>query len=179
MDPLYRSVELCYANVDSVHLSIHRDEVDEFFEQNRDMISDQLGALKVEAIADKGYWFDVGRYWLKKNNEVVLFKNKGFNHQAASNPFVCRRKVSNFIETPAFAHLHTYVTTLENSFTYHKRLEHLTNHETRFVRFQYGEISEIHAANLTEAHERLNSMKEKIELFRGISNLMQGNDGEE
>ena len=30
----HRSVELCYANIDSIHLSIHRDEVDAFLEQN-------------------------------------------------------------------------------------------------------------------------------------------------
>lgn len=174
-----RSVEVCYANIDSIHLSIHRDEVDSFFYQNRDMISDQLGALKVEAIADKGYWFDVGRYWLKKNNEVVLFKNKGFNHQAAPDPYVCRRKVSNFIETPTFTHLHTYVTKLENSFTYHKLLEHPTSQESRFIRFRYGDISEIPTANLTQAREQLNSMKAKVALFRRISNTAQGMYDEE
>jgi hypothetical protein len=175
----HRTVELCYANVDSMHLSIHRDEVDAFFEQNRDMISDQLGALKVEAIADKGYWFDVGRYWLKKDNEVVLFKNKGFNHQAATSPFVSRRKVSKFIDTPAFAHLHTYITKLENSFTYHKVLEHPTIQESRYIRFRFGEIREIHTANLTEARERLKSMKAKVALFRSISTSKHEMDNEE
>lgn len=171
----HRSVELCYANIDSIHLSIHRDEVDAFLEQNRDLISDQLGALKVEAIADQGYWFDVGRYWLKKDGEVVLFKNKGFNHKAASDPFVSRRKVSRFVETPTFAHLHTYVTKIENSFTYHQRLEHRSSQESRFARFQYEEINEPHTANLTEAREQLCSMKAKVELFARISNKVQSN----
>ena len=174
----YRSVELCYANVDSIHISIHRDEVDGFFEQNKDIVSDQLGALKVEAIADKGYWFDVGRYWLKKDGEVVLFKNKGFNIKAASHAFVCRRKVINFIETPTFSHLRTYVTKIENSFTYHKRVEHQTSQESRFARFRYEEIREPHAANLTEAREQLSSMRSKIELFQLISNKMKA-EGEE
>jgi hypothetical protein len=173
----YSSVELCYANVDSIHLSIHRDEVDGFFEQNQDMISDKLGALKVEAIADQGYWFDVGRYWLKKDGEVVLFKNKGFNQNAGQNPFVCRRKVSNFIETPAFAHLRTYVMKMESSFTYNKRLEHRTSLESLFVRFRYEEIRELHTANLTEAHEQLSSMKAKVEMFQSISNKMPAEDG--
>jgi len=166
----HRSVELCYANTDSIHLSIHRDEVDAFFNQNREMISDQLGALKVEAVADQGYWFDVGRYWLKKDGEVVLFKNKGFNQKAAPDPFVSRRKVSKFIETPTFMHLSTYVTKIENSFNYHQRLEHLSSHESRYVRFQYEEINDLHSANLTEAREQLNSMKAKVELFERISN---------
>lgn len=169
----HRSVELCYANIDSIHLSIHRDEVDAFLEQNQDIISDQLGALKVEAIGDQGYWFDVGRYWLKKDGEVVLFKNKGFNHKAASDPFVSRRKVSRFVETPTFTHLQTYVTKIENSFTYHQRLEHRSSQESRFARFQYEEIKELHTANLTEAREQLSSMKTKVELFARISNKVQ------
>ena len=172
----HRSVELCYANIDSIHISIHQDEVDGFFEQHYDIISDQLGALKVEAIADQGYWFDVGRYWLKKGDEVVLFKNKGFNHNAVHHPFVCRRKVSNFIETPAFAHLQTYVTKMENSFTYHKRLEHRTSQESRFARFRYEEVSELNTANLTEAREQLSSMKAKVELFQRISNKIQSDN---
>lgn len=169
----HRSVELCYANIDSIHLSIHRDEVDAFLEQNQDIISDQLGALKVEAIGDQGYWFDVGRYWLKKDGEVVLFKNKGLNHKAAPDPFVSRRKVSKFIETPTFAHLHTYVTKIESAFNYHQRLEHRSSQESRFARFQYEEIKELHTANLTEAREQLSSMKTKVELFARISNKVQ------
>lgn len=169
----YKTVELCYANVDSIHLSIQRDEVDGFLQQNHDLISDQLGALKVEAIADQGYWFDVGRYWLKKNDEVVLFKNKGFNHKAATGSFVCRRKISNFIEAPTFTHLQTHIMKIENSFTYHKRLENLTSKESRYVRFRYEEIKDPDIANLTEAREQISTMKDKVELFQLISKKIQ------
>ena len=166
----YQSVELCYANVDSIHLSIPRHEVDSFLQQNQDLISDELGALKVEAIADQGYWFDVGRYWLKKDGDVALFKNKGFNHKAALHPFVSRCRVSSFIETPEFSHLKTRVMKIENSFTYHKRLLKQTGQESRFARFRYEEIRDLHTANFTEAEELLSSMKVKIELFQKISN---------
>lgn len=169
----HRSVELCYANIDSIHLSIHREELDAFLKQNQDIISDRLGALKIEAIGDQGYWFDVGRYWLKKDGEVVLFKNKEFNHKAASDPFISRRKVSRFVETPTFTHMQTYVTKIEKSFAYHKRLEHRSSQEFRFARFQYEEIKELHTANLTEAREQLSSMKTKVELFTHISKKVQ------
>lgn len=165
----YKNVELCYANIDSIHVSIQRDELDSFLQHNHDLISDQLGALKVEAIADKGYWFDVGRYWLMKNDKVVLFKNKGFNHKAATEPFVCRRKISKFIETPTFSHLQTHIMKMENSFTYHKRLEHLTCKESRLTRFKYEEIKDLNIANLTEAKEQMSSMRYKINLFQHIS----------
>jgi len=165
----YKSVELCYANIDSIHVSIQRDEVDGFLQQNQDLISDQLGALKVEAIADRGYWFDVGRYWLMKNEEVILFKNKGFNHKATTEPFVCRRKVSKFVETTTFSHLQTHIMKMENSFTYHKRLVHLTCKESRLTRFKYEEIKDLNTVNLTEAREQISSMKYKINLFQLIS----------
>jgi hypothetical protein len=163
------SVELCYANIDSIHLSIHREEINNFLESNQSMISDRVGDLKVEAIADRGYWFDVGRYWLKKDEDVVLFKNKGFAHKAASDPFVYRRRVSNFVETATFAHLHTYVAKIENSFTYHKRLEYSTSAESRFSRFRYAEIKDPQTAITTEACEQLSSMKMKVSLLQRIS----------
>ncbi len=169
----HRSVELCYANVDSIHLSIHRDEVEAFLAKNSNLISNQLGALKIEAIADKGYWFDVGRYWLKKDDQVVLFKNKGFNHKAALHKFVCRRKVSSFVETPTFSHLNTYVAKMENSFSYRKRLEHTITQETSYARFQYEEVKDACTANLTEAREQLSSMRAKVDLFRRISHAQK------
>lgn len=164
-----QKVELCYANVDSIHVSVHRDEVNNFFDRHQDIISDRAGMLKVEAIADSGYWFDVGRYWLKKDGAIVLFKNKGLNHKAAVGPFVQRRIVSRFIETPMFSHLRSYMMRFEQVLTYHKRLVEVEKGETRYERFQFAEISEPHISNLTEAHERLLSMPTKIELYRRIS----------
>ena len=121
----------------------------------------------------------MGKYWLKKDGEVVLFKNKGFNQNGVHNPFVCRRRVSSFIETPAFAHLRTYVVKMENSFSYHKRLEHRTAQESRFVRFRYEEIRERDTANLTEAREQLSSMKAKVELYQRVSNKVHAEDRKE
>lgn len=163
------SVEVCYTNIDSIHLSIHRDQLDTFLERNQDIISDELGALKVETISDKGYWFDTGRYWLMKNGEVVLFKNKGFNNMVASTPFVSRRRIKKLVDTETFTHLHTYTITIENSFSYHKKLENRQPLESKFVRFNYEEIQEPHIANLTVAHEQLNSKKKKINLLSRIA----------
>ena len=173
------SVELCYSNVDSIHLSIPQKEVDAFLERHRSLISENVGALKIEAIADQGYWFDVGRYWLKKDGKVVLYKNRGFAHQAASDPFVCRRKLNRLIKTPAFTHLHTYITKIEHTFTYHKRLVHPTAQESRFVRFCYEDICGPDTANLTEAREQLHSKKEKVGLFQHISDYVReaGDEG--
>ena len=97
------SAEICCANVDSLHVSIAKTEVDSFLERQKDLISDQFGCLKIQAIADLGYWFDVGRYWLKKDKEVVLFKNIGFNTKWARSEFVTKRKMHVVRKAEAFS----------------------------------------------------------------------------
>lgn len=165
----HNSVEICYSNVDSIHLSIHRDELDNFINNNKDIISNELGALKVETIADKGYWFDVGRYWLKKSSQVVLYKNKGFNHSAALTEYVCRRKVNFLIDTPNFTLINSHILKLENSFSYRKKLININSEEAIFERFKFEQIKDAHIANFTEADELLRTKKEKVDLFKRIS----------
>jgi hypothetical protein len=150
-------------------LSIQRDELENFINNNKNIISNELGALKVEAIADKGYWFDVGRYWLKKDSQVVLHKNKGFNHSAALTEYVCRRKVNFLIDTPNFTIVNSYIAKLENSFSYRKKLVKINSEESIFARFQFEQIKDAHVANITEAEELLRTKKEKVDLFRRIS----------
>lgn len=174
------TVELCYANTDSLHISVARDEVESFLALHNEMFSHDLGALKIEAIADQGYWFDVGRYWLKREGEVVLFKNKGFNQKTSRDPFVCRRTVTRLVEAPAFLHTRTHVAKLENSFGYGQRVNHLSRDESRYVRFGHEEIRERHLGNLTEAREQLASMNSKSELFACISGGIAGDaEGEQ
>ncbi|MDQ2821763.1 MAG: hypothetical protein M3Y65_15445 [Pseudomonadota bacterium] len=165
----FPSVELCYANVDSLHLSMRRDALAPFLEEHSTVISQELGALKVEAIADSGYWFDVGRYWLKKDGQTVLFKNKGFNHVAATDAFTSRRKVKRLIETPFFTHVSSFVAKLENAFEYRKRLDVIGTNHACFARFEYEEIQDAVTMNMTESHERLLSMTAKTELFQRIA----------
>jgi hypothetical protein len=148
---------------------MRRDELANFLARHGAMISDRLGALKVEAIADTGYWFDVGRYWLRKDDAVVLFKNKGFNHAAAPDAFVSRRRVNKLIETPAFTHVATHVARIEKTFSYRKRLTGQDGLVAYFARFDYAEISDAAAAQMTESRERLRSMHAKTALFQRIA----------
>ena len=165
----FTSVELCYANVDSIHISIEKSAVEKFLIENSDIISDELGAMKVEAIANRGYWFDVGRYWLKMNDKVVLYKNKGFNQKNSHNIYASRRKIIKLINEYEFTHTDTYTMKIEKSFSYQKRVEHQSIFESIFTRFEYDEVKDNKISNYTEGAERLQSMHEKIELFKKIS----------
>lgn len=166
----HNSVEICYSNIDSIHISIDKSEVDRFLTLHKDLISDDLGKLKIQAIADQGYWFDVGRYWLKKNGKVVLFKNKNFNYKGAKNEFISKRKVYSLTKSEAFSHLDFFFANLENSFSYSKRVKpSSTEQSLAFERYTFAEVKSIETANFTEANELMKSKKLKVSLFRHIS----------
>lgn len=165
----YDSVEVCYANIDSVHLSIARHRLDEFLRHFEDLIGDSMGQMKVEAIAERGYWFDVGRYWLLKGGRVVQFRNKGFNSGRSQDSFVTRRLAYAHHETEAFSHLRPIVMHLKNSFSYTKKLGPQNKGTTDFVRCSIEEIKTSAAMNATEAAEMLRSRARKMELFTKIS----------
>ena len=165
----YDSVEICYANIDSVHLSIAKGQLDRFLRHFEDLIGNSLGQMKVEAIAERGYWFDVGRYWLLKDEHVVQFRNKGFNHGRSRDAFVTRRRAYAYHEGEAFSHLRPFMMHIENSFSYTKKLGLPGSGTTDFVRCSIEEIKTSAEMNATEAAEMLRSRGRKVELFAKIS----------
>src|SRR5574344_1265711 len=75
-----KEFELCYCNIDSLHISIPIDKESLFKEAIKDLISPtELGKLKIESITNRGIWFEPGRYWLFNDDELVNFKNTIFN----------------------------------------------------------------------------------------------------
>ncbi len=165
----YESVEICYANIDSVHLSIAKDKLDGFLRHFEDLIGDSLGQMKVESIAERGYWFDLGRYWLLKDGRVVQFRNKGFNDRRSLDAFVTRRRSYVQHEAEAFSRLRSFVMHLENSFSYTKKLGLPSSGTTDFVRYSIEEIKTAAAMNATVAAEMLRSRRRKVELFARVS----------
>ncbi|EAB6708928.1 hypothetical protein DU754_03630 [Salmonella enterica subsp. enterica] len=83
----YPDLELCYCNIDSMHVSIPADSIDDFYSYAAPLIGEDIGMLKIEMQADCGYWYEPGRYWLIRDNAVVLFKNQGLNSPYSNNPF--------------------------------------------------------------------------------------------
>ena len=166
----HNTVEICYANIDSVHISIDSSEVDNFLNVHKELISDDLGCLKIQAIADQGYWFDIGRYWLKKDGKVVLFKNKSFNYKGAKNEFISKRKVYSLTRSKAFCHFDYFFVNLDNTFSYSKRVKQTSSEQSIvFERYSFTEVKSSEAANHTEANELMKSKRLKVDLFQYIS----------
>lgn len=165
----FDSVEICYSNIDSVHISIDRDKLDEFLWKFNDLIGGALGQMKVEAIADRGYWFDVGRYWLFKGDHVTQFRNKGFNDGRSPNAFVTRRRAYVHHEDEAFSYLQPLLIYIEKSFSYTKKLGADRKGSTDFLRFSIQEIKTSEAMAESEAKEILRSRERKVRLLKRIS----------
>ena len=72
-------VELCYANVDSIHFSFPADCQTSVMDELRSGISDKMGGYRIEAVASGGLWLEPGRYWLY-SNEIQRFRNRSVRH---------------------------------------------------------------------------------------------------
>lgn len=168
----YPSVELCYANIDSIHISIKKSELDGFLENHSDLISEKLGHLKVQAIADTGYWFDVGRYWLFKEGTVLQYKNRIFNHLASKNPFTRHRKINYIYRSGGFSFIKTPHLTIENSLAFNKKLEAKQDIDyVNYCRYDFLEVSDLNVAGDSSDEETFRSKKTKVDLFNRIATV--------
>ena len=167
---LHHTVEFCYANIDSLHISINRDQLKPFLESNQNLISDRLGDLKIQCIADRGYWFDVGRYWLFKNGEVEQFKNILFNHQATTRKFIRHREFKSVEKDADFSYIKSTHRAIENSFSYNKKVlkpQHIDF--TNFTRYSFAESESLSVAGESYEQEIMDSKALKVDLFNRIA----------
>jgi hypothetical protein len=72
-------VELCYANVDSIHFSFPANYEASVMDDLRSGISDKMGDYKIETLASGGLWLEPGKYWLYSDN-VKKFRNRSVRH---------------------------------------------------------------------------------------------------
>ena len=77
-------VEICYANIDSIHVSLPASKLDSTLKTLRSEATNQLGSFKIEAVTRSGLWLEPGRYWLFSET-VERFRNRGIG--AKRGPF--------------------------------------------------------------------------------------------
>lgn len=68
-------VEICYANIDSIHFSLPTAHLAAALEALRAEASEQMGSFKIEAVTRHGLWLEPGRYWLY-SDAVERFRNR-------------------------------------------------------------------------------------------------------
>jgi hypothetical protein len=167
------SVEICYANIDSIHISILKSELTSFLQNNRKLISNKMGDLKIETIASKGYWFDVGRYWLINDaGDVDLFKNRLFNHKGTNSNFTDNRKLNIIIKGKHYSYVKPVFMHLFNAFSYNKKVNGRDNVDNvNYDRYSFNEISGLKVAAESYNREILKSKRLKIDLFKKIATV--------
>jgi hypothetical protein len=156
----HHSVEICYCNIDSIHVSILKSELSNFLEENENIIGKKIGELKIEAISDTGYWFDVGRYWLISNGEVNIFKNSLINHPANKAPFLKNRKFNAVHKHETYNYVEPRYVNIYNLFRYNKRLD-----GDHYLRYDFEEVKDFDVALTSINNEIFNSKEKKIDLF--------------
>jgi len=73
-------VEICYANIDSIHFSVPTAELASALEALRPEISGGMGSFKIEAVTRHGLWLEPGRYWLYSDT-VEKFRNRSIGNR--------------------------------------------------------------------------------------------------
>lgn len=164
----FPSVEICYANIDSLHISIQKSETKNFLSKYKNIISSELGHLKVESISNRGYWFDVGRYWLFTNYSIDIFKNTFFNHTGNQTPFLRNRSMKFTYQGDYFNYVKTVYTTVYQQFSYSKKIKIASTKTIRYTRYTYNEIKNF---NVAYSEEVSKSKKLKISLFNKIATV--------
>lgn len=168
----YESVEICYCNIDSLHISIKKDKVDDFLSKYSYMISNKIGDLKIETIAKKGYWFDIGRYWLIEGKNINLFRNTLFNHFGNKEIFLKSRIFKRLHKLDNFTYVKTIYLNIYKSFTYSKKLDNENTVDyANMIRYNFGEIKNLDVAYNSFNKEVLDSNNSKVKLFNKIATV--------
>jgi len=162
-------VDVCYVNTDCVHVSVKRSSLASFLDSLSGDLSGEMGGLRVQCVADEGYWFEPGRYWLIRDGQVVQFANKVFNHPGAADKFNRRRRVraayrGDFVSFSVDKYL-----SIERAFSYSKRLLAPEIDTQDYKRYTYEEVCSLEVAGDSIEHEILRSKGVKIELFNRIA----------
>lgn len=69
------TIRLCYANIDSIHLSVADADAPEVLAVLRSRSGESMGSFKIETIARGGLWLEPGRYWLHSDG-IDKFRNR-------------------------------------------------------------------------------------------------------
>ena len=170
----FPGVDICYCNIDSLHVSLPQESVSDFLNYAAPLIGEKMGQLKVEVHADKGYWFEAGRYWLIKDNQVVMYKNQGLNNPYVKNFFQNGRSYYKIYKENGYTIPVKCRRDISGVLTYKKIIEFTqdTSH-ILFSRFNLSDITTINQIQLKTLDEINKSCDLKIELFNKISDIYQ------
>lgn len=166
------SLEICYANVDSLHVSIANSDEQRFRDVLSGDLSREMGGLKIQAVATSGYWSDLGRYWLLDSNSVVKYANVIFKTNATNNPFVDRRVIKRLHSLYGFTYVQSFFLRIQKTFSYKKRLiPSLCLDKVDYCRYDLSDVASASVASSSVAREMMDSYHVKSALFNEVATV--------
>ncbi|MCG7644330.1 hypothetical protein MHM87_01875 [Alteromonas sp. Cnat3-28] len=168
----FEGLDICYVNTDSVHVSIPAVSQNNFFKRYSNLIGSELGKLKIQSIADKAAWLDVGHYYLFKGGDVVQWSNIGLNHKGNNDPFLRFREKYSRVKLDNGVTTTKSKVTFMSSLSYKKRLSKYEigcSKTIDYLRFSADEINGFDNATLTILKEKQAAKAVKRELFNLLS----------
>ncbi|WP_104490211.1 hypothetical protein [Acinetobacter indicus] len=159
----FRDLEICYVNIDCIHLSVKKKDVELFFNNFKNIIGEKMGQLKIENIATKGYWLDVGRYWLYNNNSLITHKNILFNTPYLNQPYMKFRKIKKISKFDGFHYISEYSLNITNCINMKKMAIEMDDH-INLYRFNQNQLilNTEYKGNLVKNIQRNNPIYTKI-----------------
>lgn len=174
IEKLYKmdSLELCYANVDSLHISINKNEVDSLYNLLSSEISDNIGGLKVEAVASSAYWFELGRYWLLNAKNIVKYSNYVFNHAHSKKPITTRRRIKKAVSLYGYRYVKSFNMSIYKTFSFKKQLKHIDNIDNidniLYERYDLDDVLSASVASTSVSKEKVRSHSLKSSLLQEL-----------
>lgn len=174
--------EICYVNVDSVHISVPTEYAEKLKKymiegkladttEDKEKNTPQLGKLKLENEVDKGIWMSPGRYWLIKENKLENYVNALMNikriHAIAPpvKTFDIRRTIDEDL-----AFLSQKKITIGKCLSFSKKLSATKDdNNQQFERFSYNEIKDYKSIEETIEAEKLRSSSRILDLYHSIN----------
>jgi hypothetical protein len=162
----FPGLEICYCNIDSLHISIPTESTQEFHRYVEPLIGGGMGMLKIEAEAEKGYWFEPGRYWLIKGNAISLFKNQGLNTPYTNDLFQDSLSYYKTYEEDGFTIPIKCRRNIAGALTYKNKISNINDPtHIEFCRYDIADILTPNKVQESITNEIKSSSITKLDLF--------------
>lgn len=174
IEKLYKidSLELCYANVDSVHISINKNDVDSLYNLLSSEISDNIGGLKVEAVASSAYWFELGRYWLLNAKNIVKYSNYLFNQAHSKEHITTRRRIKKAASLYGYRYVKSFNMNIYKTFSFKKLLKPIDNIDNiSYERYGLEDVLSASVASTSVSKEKVRSHSLKSSLLQELATV--------
>jgi hypothetical protein len=166
------SLELCYANVDSLHVSINKNDKDSFYALLSTDISENIGSLKIEAVSTSGYWFDLGRYWLLNAGKVTKYSNFLFKQNHNKEPLITERRIKKVASLYGFRYVKSFKLSIFKTFSFKKVMGSIDNIDNiSYKRYDLIDVRTASVASTSVCRERVQSCFLKSSLLEELSSV--------